>query len=94
MKDKIEEIIKEALQTKINLDYGICDNITGNPMKDYLLQLGKAGDKAADKIFALFKEEIIAKKDKIVTKLASYNLVMVTAQEIAQDIINIIIGEK
>jgi len=46
MKDKIEEIIKEALQTKINLDYGICDNITGNPMKDYLLQLGKAGDKA------------------------------------------------
>jgi len=49
---------------------------------------------AADKILALFKQSIESKKDKIATKLASYNLVMVTAQEVAQDIIYIIIGEN
>ena len=49
---------------------------------------------AVDKLLRLFKQSIESKKDEIATKLASYNLVMVTAQEIAQDIINILTKEN
>jgi len=36
-RDEVGKIIRDLLEENHNLDSGICDNITGNPMKDYAI---------------------------------------------------------
>lgn len=74
-RNEVEQIIVDLVNSKTDIDYGTCDSITGNPMKDYVLQKAKIVNKTIDKLLelAIPKDRIIEvlkdNKDKIAFEL-------------------------
>ena len=49
-RDKIMKVLNKLLYEKRDIDGGICDSFTGNPIKDYVIGLNKIKEKCADEI--------------------------------------------
>ena len=62
-RDRVEKAITKLIRTLNQIYSGICDNITGNPMKDYVINQKRAIDGAIDAICKTGGEEM--KQDKI-----------------------------